>query len=76
MENAHYFLVDEIKDIPELLQANQVWHESYFDLTEEIAKRFVEENKEMKVEDIYQLKKEDTILRSFVLKYIKEKAKQ
>ena len=76
MENAHYFLVDEIKDIPELLQANQVWHESYFDLTVDIAKRFVEQNKEMRVEDIYQLKKEDELLRSFVLKYIQEKAKQ
>lgn len=75
-KNAHYFLVDEIKDIPELLQANQAWHESYFDLTVEIAKRFVEENKEIKVEDIYQLKKEDQILISFVLKYIQEKAKQ
>ena len=76
MENAHYFIVDEIKDIPELLQANQVWHESYFDLTVEIAKRFVEENKEMRVEDIYQLKKEDDVLKEFVLKYIQEKAKQ
>lgn len=77
IENAHYFLVDEIKDIPELLQANQVWHENYFDLTEEIAKRFVEENKKiMRVEDIYQLKKEDELLRNFVLKYIQEKVKQ
>ena len=76
LEYAHYFLLTEIEQIPELQQANQKWHKDYFELTERIAKKFVEKNKEMKVEDIYQLKKEDPTLKSFVLKYIKEKAKQ
>lgn len=57
LEYAHYFPLTEIEQIPELQQANQKWHKDYFKLTEKIAKKFVEENKEIKVEDNINSKK-------------------